>query len=275
MELLKPLKDLTLLDRFLFSEVMEDPVNLETVLEIILGREVLLRYLPQAEKEQKRSPLYRYVRLDVWGEDDHGVFDVEVQKKDTRNLPKRSRFYQGMMDIKLLKPGEVDFNRMKNCCIITITPFDLFGKKRYQYTFRMRCDEDTQIALEDGAVRIFLNTHGVNVKETNPELTELLHFIEHTNDQPKGGYQSGRIQDLKDRIEKIKHSEEIGVKYMQAWEEIELAKIEGRQEGERGKLKELIKKKLNKGKAVVQIAEELEEETDTVAELIGEINAGK
>ncbi len=62
---------------------------------------------------------------------------------------------------------------------------------------------------------------------------------------------------------------------MQAWEEIELAKIEGRQEGEREKLKNQIIKKLNKGKAVVQIAEELEEETDTVAELIGEINAGK
>ena len=40
------LKDLTLLDRFLFSETIEDPRNLQIILEIILGKEVLLKYLP-------------------------------------------------------------------------------------------------------------------------------------------------------------------------------------------------------------------------------------
>ena len=63
------LKDLTLLDRFLFSETIEDPRNLQIILEIILGKEVLLKYLPQPEKEQKKSPLYRYIRVDVWSED--------------------------------------------------------------------------------------------------------------------------------------------------------------------------------------------------------------
>ena len=110
MKSMKPLRDLTLLDRFLFSEAMEDPRNLEAVLEIILGREVLLRYLPQTEKEQKNSPFLRYIRLDVWGEDQAGnVYDVEVQKQDTKNLSRRSRFYQGIIDGKMLKPGEVDF----------------------------------------------------------------------------------------------------------------------------------------------------------------------
>ena len=76
MKPLKQLKDLTLLDRFLFSEV------LETILEIILGRDVLLRCLPQTEKEQRRSPLYRHIRLDVWGQDLEGtVYDVEVKSK--------------------------------------------------------------------------------------------------------------------------------------------------------------------------------------------------
>ena len=36
---MKPLSELTLLDRFLFSEAMEDPENLQTMLEIILGVE--------------------------------------------------------------------------------------------------------------------------------------------------------------------------------------------------------------------------------------------
>ena len=236
MKSMKPLKDLTLLDRFLFSEVMEDPRNLETVLEIILGREVLLRYLPQTEKEQRNSPLSRYIRLDVWGEDQAGnVYDVEVQKQDTRNLSRRSRFYQGMIDGKMLKPGEIDFNCLKDSYIIIITPFDPFGAGKYQYTFRMSCLEESGITLEDGALRIFLNTRGQNSEEVSPELAELLKFMEHTNQQPREGYVSSRIRLLKKRIDDIKSSEEVGVKYMQEWEEREIEKREaheaGRKEG--------------------------------------------
>ena len=36
---MKDLKDLNLLDRFLFAEAMEDPQNMRDVLEIILGKE--------------------------------------------------------------------------------------------------------------------------------------------------------------------------------------------------------------------------------------------
>ena len=275
MEAMKSLKDLTLLDRFLFAEVMEDRKSLEAVLEIILGREVLLDCLPQTEKERRQSPLYRNIRLDVWGEDEGSVFDLEVQKKNTRSLSKRSRFYQGLIDGKLLKPGEIDFDGMRDSYIIVIAPFDLFGEGRYQYTFRMRCDENPKTALEDGAVRIFLNTHGSNPEEVSPELVELLKFMEHTNDRPKEGYQSGRIRDLDRRIGKIKSSEEIGVKYMQAWEERELEKREARQEGvEIGKkeiLRNQISKKLQKGKTVKEIAEELEETPEVVERLINEL----
>lgn len=279
MEAMKSLKDLTLLDRFLFAEVMEDRKSLEAVLEIILGREVLLNCLPQTEKEKRRSPLYRNIRLDVWGEEERSVFDLEVQKKNTRNLSRRSRFYQGLIDGKLLEPGEIDFDGMKDSYIIIIAPFDLFGEGRYRYTFRMRSDENPKTALEDGAVRIFLNTHGSNPEEVSPELVELLKFMEHTNDKPKEGYQSERIRDLDRRIGKIKSSEKIGVKYMQAWEERELEKREARQEGKRegveiGKqeiLRNQISKKLQKGKTVKEIAEELEETPEVVERLIKEL----
>ena len=52
----KALKDLNLLDRFLFAEAMEDPVIMQTILEIILGKDILLKYPPQAEKEKRSSP---------------------------------------------------------------------------------------------------------------------------------------------------------------------------------------------------------------------------
>lgn len=42
----KSLKDLNLLDRFLFAEAMEDPVIVQYMLEIILGKEITLKYPP-------------------------------------------------------------------------------------------------------------------------------------------------------------------------------------------------------------------------------------
>ncbi len=262
------LKDLTLLDRFLFSETIEDPRNLQIILEIILGKEVLLKYLPQPEKEQKKSPLYRYIRLDVWSEDlAHTVYDVEVQKKDTRNLPRRSRFYQSLMDGRLLKPGESDFNQLKDVCLIIIAPFDIFGYEKYQYTFEMRCREVPELAMEDGALRIFLNTHGKNPEEVSPELVELLDYMEHSNQKTSVSYQSRRVRELQKNVNTIVENEEMGVRFMQAWEEILLerqeAREEGRQEGrEEGLqllLKNQIQKKLQKGQSVEQIAEALEE----------------
>jgi predicted transposase/invertase (TIGR01784 family) len=120
----KSLNELTLLDRFLFAEVMEDPENVELMLNIILGKEIILKHLPQVEKEERKSPLYRYVRLDVWAQDENDtIYDAEVQKENTRNLPRRSRYYQGMIDSKLLEPGEIDFNHLNDLFIIMITSF--------------------------------------------------------------------------------------------------------------------------------------------------------
>lgn len=44
----KELRDLNLMDRFLFSEAMEDQEFAEDVLSIILGEEIYLKNSPQA-----------------------------------------------------------------------------------------------------------------------------------------------------------------------------------------------------------------------------------
>ena len=233
---MKPLKDLNLLDRFLFAEAMEDPENMRTVLEIILGKDVVLKHLPQVEKETRTSPAYRFAKLDVWAEDTEDVvYDTEVQGRNTKNLPRRSRYYESLIDVKLLEPGEKDFNKINDVYIILIAPFDLFGKERYMYTFRMTCKEDTSIPLNDGATRIFLNTHGKNPEEVSPELVELLRYIEHTTQDVADSCTSSRIHEMQERICSIKSSEEVSVKYMQRWEELQMerdeARAEGREEG--------------------------------------------
>ena len=50
MTLKKNLKDLNLLDRFSFAEAMEDPEIAACILEIILGKEVVLKHLPRGDR---------------------------------------------------------------------------------------------------------------------------------------------------------------------------------------------------------------------------------
>ena len=66
---MKPLSELTLLDRFLFSCAMEDPRILELSLRIIMGQELELQDSPQTEKEFRTMPWLRSIRLDVFAVD--------------------------------------------------------------------------------------------------------------------------------------------------------------------------------------------------------------
>ncbi|MCI9597624.1 MAG: Rpn family recombination-promoting nuclease/putative transposase [Firmicutes bacterium] len=228
----KELKDLNLLDRFLFDEAMEDKEFLEKVLGIILEKDIDLRHTPQTEKEIRRSTWNRQIKLDVWAMDTEGsVHDAEVQKKNTGNLPKRSRNYQSLIDSRLLMPGEVDFNEMNDVVIILIMPFDLFGKGLYQYTFRMKREEAAGLSLMDGATRIFLNTRGTNREGVSQELVEMLRYFEETTDERAEASGSETIRWMHDKIRSIKSSEEVGIKFMNAWEEKILERQEARAEG--------------------------------------------
>ena len=158
-------------------------------------------------------------------------------------------------------PGTRSFNLLNDTCVIMITPFDLFGKGKYCYTFHPYCEEEPDLRLEDGAVRIFLNSHGTNRNEVSEELVALLEYME-TMDADKIGDDSENLKKLHEYVEQIKASEEIGVKYMQKWEELEYeredAREEGREEGqitgrkieEISVLRRLLKKK-NRGEETV------------------------
>ena len=97
-----------MLDKFLFDEAMDDPENVKTMLDIILNKKTNLKHPPQTEKEQRTSTDNRQIRLDVYAMDeDDVIYEVEAQKENTHNLPKRSRLYQGIIDSKLLLPGGI------------------------------------------------------------------------------------------------------------------------------------------------------------------------
>lgn len=230
----KPLKDLTLLDRFLFDTAMSVPEICHNILSIILDDPHLPK-IHYSITEKSQEPFYdsRAVRLDLLAFDENDVvYDAEAQKKNTgrRNLKRRSRLYQSHIDVNLMEPGDLNFGRMNDVYIIFIAPFDLFGEKKYMYTFRMTCDEVPGMALNGGAVRIFLNTHGENDDEVSEELVEFLHFVEETPDDDKE-IKNERVRELADQIDHLKSSQEVGVRYMRLWEEMEELKQEAIAEG--------------------------------------------
>lgn len=230
----RTLKDLNLMDKFLFDEAMEDKDNMKTLLDIVLGQDTHLKYPPQTEKEFRNSKENRQIRLDVYAiDEDDVVYDTEPQKQNTKNLPKRSRLYQGLIDSNLLPLGSIDFNALNTVIIIMIMPFDLFGYELYQYTFRMKCEEISELELEDGATRIFLNSHGKHPEFVNPELIELLEYMEKSTDTVAKKCESKRIHQMHERITKLKSSKEMEIKYMQKWEEKEIERQEAYAEGER------------------------------------------
>ena len=108
------------------------------------------------------------------------------------------------------------------------------------YTFRSRCEEVPECCLEDGAVRIFLNTRGKNRHEVSEELMQFLYYLEHTNEETAMNTISERIKRIHQRVRKVKTSVEAGVRYMQAWEERYHEREEARNEGIEQGIKALV-----------------------------------
>jgi predicted transposase/invertase (TIGR01784 family) len=204
-------------------------------------------------------------------DEDQVFYNTEMQNKRKGDLAKRSRYYQALVDTSLLEPGIPDYNLLNTTYIILICTFDLFGYKKYKYTFEARCQEVPEYTLDDKAVRIFLNTKGKNDEEVSQELVEFLHYVENSTDEVAVQSGSERIRRIHERVCKVRVNEEAGVRYMQAWEEKYYEREEAREEGREEKLWEQVQKKLAKGKTVEEIADALEESVEEIERLIREL----
>lgn len=263
-----PLQDLNLTSRFLYDEVMESSEIHREALSIIFGKEIPPLNQTESEKELRISPTIRSIRMDVISIDEEDtVYNSEMNPERKTDLAKRSRYYQALLDTNLLEPGIPNYNLLNQSYIILITCFDLFGLGKYQYTFEPKCKEVPDLKLEDGATRIFLNTRGKNDGEVSKELVDFLHYLEDTTDERAAASGSERIQRIHERVRKVKLNEEMGVKYMQAWEEKYYERQDGREEGKYLTLIAMIQKKLQKGKSLERIADELEEDISVIEPL--------
>ncbi|MFI3202350.1 MAG: Rpn family recombination-promoting nuclease/putative transposase [Eubacteriales bacterium] len=84
---------------------------------------------PNIQKTIK--PLYKGkgIRLDVYvADEEHTVYNIEMQTYDAKELPQRTRYYQGIMDMESLQQGS-EYEKLNQSYIIFICTFDLFRQR--------------------------------------------------------------------------------------------------------------------------------------------------
>lgn len=230
--ILAPLQKLNLLDDFLFDTAMEDLETCKIVLELAMGVKIRNLQWKEGQKVLHNLPKQRGIRMDFYAEDENGeIFDVEMQKRNIGNIPKRTRFYQAMIDTPMLKSGERGFDNLNPTVIIVICGFDLYGYGKYRYTFENRCEEVPGLVMGDACKKIILNTKGMNDEEEDRSLIDFLHYVEQSKEECVPKNCDERLKNLHGKIHKLKESVQIGVEYMRREEREWMIREEGREEG--------------------------------------------
>lgn len=203
---------LNLTNAYLFAAAMQDEEICKNVLEITLNRKIS-KVKAHAEHAVFLNSEFRSVRFDVYASgEDEVSYDVEMQNENTRNLPKRCRYYQSELDMSALKPGE-DYNALKPSYIIFICTFDPFGKGRYRYVFEEYC-KDADIVLGDETQKIFFNTNGTDNENVTPELRQFFAYLKNSTEEVANMQNDERIQKIHERVKYIKRNRELEAGYM-------------------------------------------------------------
>lgn len=204
----KTYEELDFTDDFMFCKVMTHNLTLcKELLEIILEKKIKKVELSQSQKEIKITYDGKGVRLDVYVEDEENtVYDTEMQATDTKNLPKRSRYYQGMIDLNLISKGE-NYKKLKKSYIIFICKFDPFGENLCRYTFKNLCVEQPKIELADETVKVFINPYG-RTENLSEDLREFLKYL--AEDKSESQF----TQELAREVDRARKQEEWKVEYM-------------------------------------------------------------
>lgn len=203
----KGLEERSIKDNFVFGAVMQNPRKCKSLLECILGIKIRKIKYPELEKTIDKAIGAKSVRLDVYVEDEFDtIYNIEIQATNRKNLPKRSRYYQGIIDINIIDKGD-DYKKLKKSYVIFICDYDEFGKGRHIYTFENMCLEEPGLRLGDDTVKIILNTKGT-MDDVGEDVKELLHYI--AGQEPK----SELTRSLDAEVSRVKSSRKWRRKFM-------------------------------------------------------------
>ena len=230
-EALEAWKRLSIQDNFIFQRVMQNVKLCKWLLERILKIKIREIRYPDTEKSISIRLDSKAVRLDVYVEDEIGtVYNIEMQTTKGRDgeLARRTRYYQGMIDMDLLRKG-VYYDDLRQTYIIFICTFDLFSMDERIYTFQNKCVEQPELELGDGTTKIFLNAKGLKGRVDE----DLEDFLQYVDGKPA---RSRFTQEMAQEVESVKRQDEMRREFVTLYMEYQKQRREGAAEGfERGR----------------------------------------
>lgn len=150
-----------------------------------------------------------------------------MQTGKKKHLPKRSRYYQGIIDIDETDKG-IEYQSLNKSYVIFICTFDPFDEGRHIYSFENRCIQDLNLALGDEAGKIFLSTMGWQ----DDVSAEMKAFLEYLSEKT---IETDFVHRLDREVQRVRDNQKWRKEYMQRqsdWiEDREEAREEGKAEG--------------------------------------------
>lgn len=245
------LDKLTLANDFLFKHVMlRKRICKHILVELLHTKIADITYL-EAEQTLDVYPDSHGIRLDVRIADDTNThYNLEMQVKNPVSrtgkfqLPKRTRYYQAMLDTDMLQKGQ-DYDELSPTYIIFFCLFDFFEDSQRIYTFKRRCMENMEIELADEAAIMFLNTLGTN-GDVSPDIQSLFDYINNNT------VTSNFTREVADTITEIKNDKKVRDSYMTYEMRIKDTLAEGEAKGRvEGKAEGIAEEKLRVAKLML------------------------
>lgn len=241
----KEYSDLTFTDDFMFCKILTaNPKLCQELLELIL--DIKIKKIVYTESQKTIDETYdgKGIRLDVYVNDEAGtVYDLEMQTTMQKDLPKRTRYYQGMIDLNLIEKGE-KYSALKKSYIIFICLSDPFGKNLPVYSFRNICIQDSSVELGDDSHKIIINAAGSR-EGLSEEMKDFLDFLQ------KKGAKSSLTKELQQAVGDAIMHKNWEVEFMTLNRKIQEEREDARQE----ERKSMINFMLSSGKSPEKISE--------------------
>ena len=176
-------ENLKISNDFMFKEVMKSNKELcKRLVGSIMQQEI--EDIVYIDTEKTLQPYYdsRGIRLDViLADENHTRYNLEMQARNVISkagvalLPKRTRYYQSVIDMDMLKKGQ-DFDQLNPLVLIFICTFDFYKEGRYVYTFKSRCLENLELELANDVTVKLVNAKG-NQGQINDLLKNFLQYV--------------------------------------------------------------------------------------------------
>lgn len=221
----KTYDELEFTDDFMFWNILVYRPDLcKSLIELILDIKVKEIHPPTGQKTIDPKYDTHGIRLDVYVDDDEGtIYDLEMQTAMLDYIPKRSRFYQSIIDMDVLKKG-IPYKNLKKSYIIFFCTQDPFGLKLPIYTFEDLCLQDPSLKLNDEAIKIIVNPDSER-SSLSSEMNSLLDLLQSKTKL------SGLAKNIQDAIIEEKEVKRWEAEYMTLEMKLMDEREEGRLEG--------------------------------------------